>query len=197
MAAEKAEVLTCLVVELQGGWEFLGVGTGGSEGMMFLRHPCGFGPEVEEEDDEEKSERSRDEQGVWESDENDDSDEDSDEDNAEDSDGDVDEEDFDLLGGHLRGVFQNLNRERADEVNRGRRYGGRAENNLDRGRQRERVRDADNRVRARARNVPLMRRDRQQEFDQAGMLDRDGMFDEDGIPIYWNHEPRRHHRRNL
>ncbi|MCJ1466533.1 hypothetical protein MMC07_005153 [Pseudocyphellaria aurata] len=138
VAAEKPEVLACLVAEMQGGWEMLGVGTGGSEGMMFLRHPCGFGPEVEEEEEEEekRAERDRDEQRARESDEDDASDED----NAEDN---VDGEDFDFLGDHFRDVLQNLNGERADDVNRGRRHEGRADNNLDRGRQRGRARDED------------------------------------------------------
>ena len=49
VAPEKPEVVACLVAEMQGGWEILGVGKGGNEGMIFLRHPCGFGPEAEAE----------------------------------------------------------------------------------------------------------------------------------------------------
>lgn len=54
MAAEKPEILACLVAEMQGGWEILGVGQGGNEGMMFLRHPCGSGLESEEKEENKK-----------------------------------------------------------------------------------------------------------------------------------------------
>lgn len=47
LAKGKEEIISCLVLEFQGGWEVLGIGKGLSDGDTFLRHPCGFGPEVE------------------------------------------------------------------------------------------------------------------------------------------------------
>lgn len=57
MAAEKPDVVACLLAEMQGGWELLGVGKGGNEGMTFLRHPCGFGTEQEVEKKKEKTQK--------------------------------------------------------------------------------------------------------------------------------------------
>lgn len=50
----REDVIICLVDEMKGGWELLGVGQGGSEGMVFLKHPCGFGPEDEEDKEKDK-----------------------------------------------------------------------------------------------------------------------------------------------
>lgn len=49
LEADREDVITCLVDEMNGGWELLGVGKAGSEGMVFLKHPCGFGSEEKEE----------------------------------------------------------------------------------------------------------------------------------------------------
>ena len=43
------EVVSCLMVDFAGGWEVLGIGKGAHENQIFMRHPCGFGPNVEEE----------------------------------------------------------------------------------------------------------------------------------------------------
>lgn len=43
------EVVSCLMVDFAGGWEVLGVGKGAHENQIFMRHPCGFGPDIEEE----------------------------------------------------------------------------------------------------------------------------------------------------
>lgn len=54
MDAGRTEIVSCLVLEMQGGWEVLGLGRGISEDVVFLRHPCGFGPEIEAEGEVEK-----------------------------------------------------------------------------------------------------------------------------------------------
>lgn len=51
VAAGKEELISCLVLEMRGGWEVLGIGKGISDGDTFLRHPCGFGPEVKSENE--------------------------------------------------------------------------------------------------------------------------------------------------
>lgn len=43
------EVLACLLLEMEGSWELLGVGTDKSQGEIFLRHSYGFGPYMEVE----------------------------------------------------------------------------------------------------------------------------------------------------
>lgn len=43
------EVVSCLMVDFAGGWEVLGVGKGAHENQIFMRHPYGFGPDIEEE----------------------------------------------------------------------------------------------------------------------------------------------------
>lgn len=43
------EVVSCLMVDFAGGWEVLGVGKGAHENQIFMRHPCGFGPDIKEE----------------------------------------------------------------------------------------------------------------------------------------------------
>lgn len=47
----REEVLACLVLEIEGSWELLGVGTDESQGEVFLRHPreVGFNVEVKNE----------------------------------------------------------------------------------------------------------------------------------------------------
>ncbi|MCJ1425883.1 hypothetical protein MMC29_003784 [Sticta canariensis] len=59
VAAEKPDVVACLLAEMQGGWELLGVGKGGNEGMTFLRHPCGFGTEQEVEKKQKKKKKKK------------------------------------------------------------------------------------------------------------------------------------------
>lgn len=46
---DREEVLACLVLEMEGSWELLGVGTDKSQGEVFLRHSYGFGPNNEVE----------------------------------------------------------------------------------------------------------------------------------------------------
>lgn len=43
------EVLACLVLEMEGSWELLGIGTDKSQGEIFLRHSHGYGPDTEAE----------------------------------------------------------------------------------------------------------------------------------------------------
>ena len=50
MSAGKEEIVSCLVLEMRGGWEVLGIGKDLSEGDIFLRHPCGFGPDTDDND---------------------------------------------------------------------------------------------------------------------------------------------------
>ena len=128
MAPEKPEVVACLVAEMQGGWELLGVGKGGNEGMIFLRHPCGFGTEQEEEEEEEEEEKKKhdkteranveknrwnrerggEEGRAWESEE-----EDSDEGRAWDSEYEDSDEEGIAFAGHYRARFQDVERGRA------------------------------------------------------------------------------------
>lgn len=49
MSAGKEEIVSCLVLEMRGGWEVLGIGKDLSEGDIFLRHPCGFGPDTDDQ----------------------------------------------------------------------------------------------------------------------------------------------------
>lgn len=60
----KEEVVACLVEELKSGWEVLGVGNRGSEGRVFLRFSCGFGPRTEDDDDDADDDDDDDEEGI-------------------------------------------------------------------------------------------------------------------------------------
>ena len=49
LEAGREDVIVCLVEEMDRGWEFLGVGKGGSEGMVFLKQTCASGSADKEE----------------------------------------------------------------------------------------------------------------------------------------------------
>ncbi|MCJ1264636.1 hypothetical protein MMC22_004510 [Lobaria immixta] len=171
VAAEKPEVVACLVAEMQGGWEILGVGKGGNDGMTFLRHPCGFGPEIEEDDEDEEEEKRVKRAKAEENEQN--RERDRDEERAWESEEDTDEEIADVwndpMWERVQDVDRGRARERVPDVDRGR--ARERVHNVDRGRDREGDRAVE---RGRERELGWDRLDRMLEQDRLDrMLDWD------------------------